>query len=55
MNMARADTRLAVGPARSRTYVLFFMVDALCVPEGLAGTCVETAGSDAGPESQGHC
>lgn len=55
MSMAGADTHLAVRQARSRAYVLFFMVDALCVLEGLAGTCLEAAGSDAGLESQGHC
>lgn len=53
--MARADTRLAVRQARSRAYVLVIMVDALRALEGLAGTCLETAGSDAGLDSQGHC
>lgn len=55
MTMAGADTHLAVRQARGRAYVLFFMVDALHVLEGLAGTCLEAAGSDASLESQGCC
>lgn len=54
MSIARAYTCLAVRQARGRDLVLFFMVNALSALEGLADTCLETAGSDAGLDSQGY-